>query len=244
MNTIQAIQTHYNGYHFRSRLEARWAVFFDTLGLKYEYEKEGYKNELNGIMYLPDFWLPETECYVEVKGNMTENEAEKLSEFLSDGCPLPLFDDSTNTKTGELLILGDLPNAPFGYVFHKCLSRSKGATLLRPFYFGSEGPHLVDDKSISWINRFHDGNLLGSDYGSAGYFNASELNPEPIVIPAKKAWVEVMDAYAAGRKARFEHGQTPIPTASAAPPAKPKPGLAAFDDLIDAAPEENAASKP
>lgn len=48
--------THYNGYRFRSRLEARWAVFFDTFGVPYQYEKEGYV--LDGISYLPDFWLP------------------------------------------------------------------------------------------------------------------------------------------------------------------------------------------
>ena len=35
---IKAVQTEYNGYKFRSRLEARWAVFFDTLGIEYEYE--------------------------------------------------------------------------------------------------------------------------------------------------------------------------------------------------------------
>jgi hypothetical protein len=51
---IKAIQTKYNGYHFRSRLEARWAVFFDTLGIKYLYENEGYDlGELG--WYLPDF---------------------------------------------------------------------------------------------------------------------------------------------------------------------------------------------
>ena len=30
---IKAIETEYNGYKFRSRLEARWAVFFDALGV-------------------------------------------------------------------------------------------------------------------------------------------------------------------------------------------------------------------
>ena len=40
--TIRAIETRYNGYRFRSRLEARWAVFFDTLGIRYEYEPEGF----------------------------------------------------------------------------------------------------------------------------------------------------------------------------------------------------------
>jgi hypothetical protein len=54
---IKAIETVYNGYRFRSRVEARWAVFFDTLGIEYEYEKEGY--DLPSGRYLPDFWLPQ-----------------------------------------------------------------------------------------------------------------------------------------------------------------------------------------
>lgn len=51
---ILAIETSYSGYKFRSRTEARWAVFLDTLKLKWEYEREGY--QLPGIgQYLPDF---------------------------------------------------------------------------------------------------------------------------------------------------------------------------------------------
>jgi hypothetical protein len=64
--TIKAIETRYNGYRFRSRLEARWAVFFDALGVKYEYEPEGFKLP-NGIQYLPDFWLPQSRSWVEIK---------------------------------------------------------------------------------------------------------------------------------------------------------------------------------
>ncbi|HEX6827105.1 MAG TPA: hypothetical protein VF077_12380 [Nitrospiraceae bacterium] len=39
---IKAIETQYNGYRFRSRLEARWAIFFDIAGIAYHYEPEGY----------------------------------------------------------------------------------------------------------------------------------------------------------------------------------------------------------
>lgn len=49
----RAIETRYQGYRFRSRLEARWAVFFDALGLRWEYECEGF--ELPSGRYLPDF---------------------------------------------------------------------------------------------------------------------------------------------------------------------------------------------
>jgi hypothetical protein len=54
---ITPIETHYNGYRFRSRLEARWAVFFDRAGFEYRYEAEGYR--LPSGLYLPDFYLPD-----------------------------------------------------------------------------------------------------------------------------------------------------------------------------------------
>lgn len=77
---IPAIQTRYGGCRFRSRLEARWAVFFDSCGVKWEYEKEGYNlsdysEEIGGYTlggYLPDFWLPEFQAWVEIKGGLPE----------------------------------------------------------------------------------------------------------------------------------------------------------------------------
>jgi hypothetical protein len=63
--SIQPIETFYNGYRFRSRLEARWAVFFDTLKIKYLYEPEGF--DLDGLWYLPDFWVPAWNCWLEIK---------------------------------------------------------------------------------------------------------------------------------------------------------------------------------
>ncbi len=65
MAAIKAIETQYKGYRFRSRLEARWAIFFDFSGIKWYYENEGY--ELSSGWYLPDFWLPEYRLHVEVK---------------------------------------------------------------------------------------------------------------------------------------------------------------------------------
>lgn len=63
--TIKAIETSYKGYRFRSRLEARWAVFFDAMGIEWQYETEGF--ELSRCRYLPDFWLPKAEVFIEVK---------------------------------------------------------------------------------------------------------------------------------------------------------------------------------
>jgi len=78
---MQAIETIYNGYRFRSRLEARWAVFFDTLNISWEYEKEGYDLG-NGVSYLPDFWLPTLNYWIEIKGKFpTPEEISKLDKL-------------------------------------------------------------------------------------------------------------------------------------------------------------------
>lgn len=63
---IKAIETEYKNYRFRSRLEARWAVFFDKIGIKWEYEKEGFDLGKSG-KYLPDFWFPDFGAWCEVK---------------------------------------------------------------------------------------------------------------------------------------------------------------------------------
>ncbi|RWA81479.1 MAG: hypothetical protein EOQ31_31535 [Mesorhizobium sp.] len=62
---IPSIDTIYKGYRFRSRLEARWAVFFDHLKLNWVYEHEGYA--LPSGWYLPDFWFPDDNVFVEIK---------------------------------------------------------------------------------------------------------------------------------------------------------------------------------
>lgn len=53
---IKPIETVYKGYRFRSRLEARWAVFFDAVGMAWEYETAGF--DMDGMRYLPDFHIP------------------------------------------------------------------------------------------------------------------------------------------------------------------------------------------
>lgn len=73
---MQAIQTPYKGYRFRSRTEARWAVFFDAIGITWSYEVEGFN--LSGTNYLPDFWIEPWNSWVEIKGPApTDEEIEK-----------------------------------------------------------------------------------------------------------------------------------------------------------------------
>jgi len=63
---MQAIRTKYKGVQFRSKLEAKIAVFFDHYGLKWEYEPQSFKLS-SGIIYCPDFYLSDLDYYCEVK---------------------------------------------------------------------------------------------------------------------------------------------------------------------------------
>lgn len=85
---MKAIETKYKGYRFRSRLEARWAVFFDACGYSWEYEPEGF--DLEGIYYLPDFKIFGKDdngdynvFWLEVKpeGPISSLDSEKISAF-------------------------------------------------------------------------------------------------------------------------------------------------------------------
>jgi hypothetical protein len=63
---MKAIRTLYNGTRFASKLEAQWAVYMDALGVRWEYEPQGYDFE-DGDRYVPDFWLPDHETFLEIK---------------------------------------------------------------------------------------------------------------------------------------------------------------------------------
>ena len=73
---INAIPTTYNGINFRSRLEAKWACFFDNIGWRYEYEPI----DLNG--YIPDFLIKgsHSQFFVEVKPATSLVDLKKLCE--------------------------------------------------------------------------------------------------------------------------------------------------------------------
>ena len=115
MKEIKPIETVYKGCRFRSRLEARWAVFFDALGVEWEYEPEGFELP-SGRRYLPDFRVrcygrrEYEDCvpfslYIEVKGQMSPYDYERIVEFVQ-----------TNVDEGEVfenpvLIVSNVPES-------------------------------------------------------------------------------------------------------------------------------------
>lgn len=130
---IQAIETHYKGYRMRSRLEARWAVFFDALNIPWEYEKEGF-NLGDGIFYLPDFWLPEQQCWIEIKGEHPTEEEHQKANLLAQHSKhdVFLFAGPINLPSGD-------PKKDFGTVAYRY---QLGAELFKhPVYSWHECPY-------------------------------------------------------------------------------------------------------
>jgi len=91
---MHAIPTVYAGTRYRSRLEARWAAFFDLAGWHFEYEPCDFKG------WIPDFVLfGKKPVYVEVKPvyDFPENIAAEIDksgcedEALIVGLTVPLF---------------------------------------------------------------------------------------------------------------------------------------------------------
>ena len=123
--SIKAIETEYKGYKFRSRLEAKWAVFFDAMGLAWEYEPEGF--ELSAGRYLPDFrvlypgrWKSEERWHwVEVKPYPPIKDDPRHLEFacLAD----------------ELILVWGIPDARF--------------------YIGYNGNGPKDDNLLIWSSK-------------------------------------------------------------------------------------------
>lgn len=100
--TINPIETKYNGYNFRSRLEARWAVFFDKLEVPYEYEVEGFNLQYCSN-YLPDFYLPKHDLYLEIKPR----------DNLTLEIPTKPIELSMSTNKNVIVVFGD----PLEYSF-------------------------------------------------------------------------------------------------------------------------------
>lgn len=82
---MQAKVTAYKGVVFRSRHEARWAYFWDTVDVRWQYEP--LKVRLTGVGgYLPDFWLPGLEYWAEVKPRVaTADDGQKIATLIRQG---------------------------------------------------------------------------------------------------------------------------------------------------------------
>ena len=221
-NEIKPIETIYNGYKFRSRLEARWAVFFDAMGIKYEYEPEGI--EVNDCKYLPDFYFPELELFGEVKGNRKgwANDILKMSDIYEEAhgtIPTVIFGNIPTPEPIEgiywfpimyydvlqgLTLISRVPLTECGR-FARCLFPSKekeSQPIHKSIYLDYE--RAIEPKANIEI-----------DYSVIVYeWNEERTKKVPATIDVWR-WNEDEEttnlflAYCMARQARFEHGETP-----------------------------------
>lgn len=139
--SIKPVQTLYKGYNFRSRLEARYAVMFDALGLNWEYEKDGYP--LPHGWYLPDFWFPDFEVWAEVKPlPFTELEEIKARELSVETERNVILLDSLPRNSAYDLVIGAK------YWDRVCLTMDNGRTLYNhAFPKGLDGDCFSDTEN-------------------------------------------------------------------------------------------------
>lgn len=188
MSEIRAIETHYKGYRFRSRLEARWAVFFDALGLSWNYEPEGYVLP-SGDLYLPDFYINDCEIFVEIKGGFpSESEFNKCRE-LADG-----------TGKAVLLTYG-MPYENPSYL--NCWDMSDGSAGSSQWWVTFGYPRSCATWIICHDRISEDRDLfLNTEFGNMIYNRTYEQ-----FSPINEISLAYEKAIIAARSARFEHGE-------------------------------------
>jgi len=73
-----------NNTYFRSAWEANIARYYNYIGIKWEYEPKTFifENIKRGsVSYTPDFYLPEEDKWIEIKGYMDSKSKTKLKRF-------------------------------------------------------------------------------------------------------------------------------------------------------------------
>ena len=212
---MKAIETIYNGLRFRSRLEARWAVFFDSAGIRYEYEPEGFELE-DGTRYLPDFYLPDLDVYAEVKADTpdSEKDLERAKQFIVWG-----------GKIKVLIILSTIPGECDGGMWHFPCFYWRSHHVSTGWWFFYDGAHCVDGNVSgapylqpfpTWKKDYvyspaavSDNKLRRESWASKAYQHKTDDDADPEM----DKWFQLdlnkrtFAAFDAARQARFEHGE-------------------------------------
>lgn len=221
---MKAIETYAFGHRFRSRLEARWATFFEALGIEYEYEHEGFRFE-DGTQYLPDFYLPEQKAWFEVKGGeISDKDAHKVTQLAFESAP----------DRQEVYVFGDIPRVEFSVALaeegkypYQFITKPLGQHYMA-WPNGNEEEMAIFDcmwHICPWCHKKRPASLdMGLPCQCHGTVYAQI--PEATDNGDRDAWFwwgsqvtqlmrqttnhpYLMKAYLAATQARFEHGETP-----------------------------------
>jgi hypothetical protein len=209
MEAMQAITTKFCGYRFRSRLEARWAVFFDALGLNWTYEPEGFN--LDGDWYLPDFWIEDWQSWVEIKA-----ENVKAASMRHPGDFAWILCNKLADLSGKrvLLIQGqpwiDPTDSNAGFVTFNA-KYSMNAFLHTPRWFNHEMEERYPSYKLNgWIFGMTDagGIYLCHDCWPARFDLKSFIGSNTEIVNGVDPCADpLIQAFTAARSARFEHGE-------------------------------------
>ena len=200
---IKPIETVYNGYRFRSRLEARWAVFFDAANIRYQYEPEGFVGYL-GIPYLSDFYFTDFQVYAEVKGSdkQLKEDIEKIDQAI---------DFNSTPISNGLVLLGDIPytDNPALLPVFTLLYWDKGTAIADCVFdkWYGKGTFCRGDDEYGCMYDLFSGEYLNPD-GSNISLQQRFIDTANIPVVTETYWI--MECYKKARQARFEHGETPI----------------------------------
>lgn len=186
------IQTQYNGYLFRSRIEARWAVFFDALDIKYYYEHEGF-NLPNKGYYLPDFYLPEMGVFIEVKGEYPsiEERLKALELAFETGCLV-------------CIVFGGIPS-PDEVFWQNNLQSEKTNYMLTFPMVESSRCYIPNSKGIMHNWGYNDTFFISDNDGSICISNDVYWGVKNEDVSGHKYRLQLpLDAFKKARMARFE----------------------------------------
>ena len=110
---------------FRTELDARWAAFFDSLGVDYQYEPT--KFEKGEASYTPTFFLPESKTWVAVfpTDEALAAKGKDIGRILQGPSPMPHIDyvrgPEHESECRGLLLLGEIPEPSVGMVLHNLI---------------------------------------------------------------------------------------------------------------------------
>lgn len=197
LSPLQAIPTLYGGVWFRSRLEARWAVFFTRIGLDWVWEDQRYRAEPKS--YLPDFLLPKLRLRIEIKPTMDDRH---------DGPALLAAFNLWQDFANKVLDDGTCRTAMFiGYIPNPDMVGVRG-----PLHEGAwlSGPTIVtaDEYGYAWCtcpSGRHIDIAMGADGNRIECTcpRSSDEWPCPTGDDPR-----ILNAYAAARSERFEYGRS------------------------------------
>lgn len=224
MSHPKPIETMYGGCRFRSRLEARWAVFFTRLGLDWEYEPQGFEVRYRGeiavladgvhdawppparppgfvekpappVRYLPDFHIRSLGLYLEVKPAMPHMvDPDGVKRWQHFAGTVAFEWDNARTA----MLCGPIPDPD--------AVDQLGPP--RPYEWYEQTVVMLGDWHAAWCacpsGRHYD--IQFQARGGRILCGCPRIQDDRMYFTG--ADPNVLNAYGAARSARFEHGQS------------------------------------